>query len=103
MQADLRSRRKTMHDHIGVEVAEQQRRLKKNQTNGPYRRRATEPRQDLLGNDGLDQKKQERAEKDGEGVKGHRDRVVDFSGRQRRFSHRLAATLAPKRPRLPSK
>src|SRR5262252_11053844 len=99
MKADLRSRGKSMHDHVGVEVAEQQRRLKENEARGPYRRRATEPRQDLLGNDRLDQKKQERAEEDRDGVKGHRDGVVDVGGSQRRFSHRLAATLAPMRPK----
>jgi hypothetical protein len=48
------------HDDIGIRVAGQQRRLEENEARCPDGCRASEPRQDLLGDDRLNEEQQER-------------------------------------------
>src|SRR6202049_5397743 len=71
MDSNLRSWRGPPHHQVGVDIAEQESRLKEYQARGPNVGRPAEPRQDLLGHDRLDQEQQKRADKDGGGVEGH--------------------------------
>src|SRR5438270_806680 len=71
MDSNLRSRRCSPHHQVGVSIAEQESRLKEYQARGPNVGRPTEPRQDLLGHDRLNQEQQKRADKDSGGVEGH--------------------------------
>jgi hypothetical protein len=68
MQPGLAARRQVAGRPVSVGITEQQHGLKKNQAGGPYRSRAAEPWQDLLGNDRLDQEQQEGAEENGSSV-----------------------------------
>jgi hypothetical protein len=51
--------------NMGVEIAEQQRNLKKKEADGPDSGGASEPRENDLGDDGFDLKEKECAEKNG--------------------------------------
>jgi len=53
---------------VRIGVAGQQRALEKHQAGGPHRRRAAEPRQDLLGDDRLHQKQQKGRQEDRAGI-----------------------------------
>ena len=71
-QADVQQRLtfggQAARGEIGVEISCQQCALEKYQASGPDGRRAAEPRQDLFGDNRLDQKKQEGRNEDGEGI-----------------------------------
>ena len=64
VHSGLRSHGKASHDEVRVRITDEKRRLEEDETSGPYRGRSAEPRQDLLGDDGLDQEQQERAAED---------------------------------------
>ena len=66
-----------------VDVPEQQDQLEEHQTYRPYPSRSAEPRQDLLGQDRLDQKQQEGRQKDSKGGGEHRVRGLTGSGHDR--------------------
>jgi hypothetical protein len=69
---DRLTARRELADHdVGVEVAGQQRELEEHHAGGPDRGRAAEPRQDLAGDDRLDQEQQERGQRDRGGVQEH--------------------------------
>ena len=56
---------------VGVGVAAEQRRLEKHEAGRPHRGCPAEPRQDLLGDDGLHQEEQKSAEENRRGVQVH--------------------------------
>jgi hypothetical protein len=68
MQYRLGARFELAGGQVRVGVAGEQRYLEKYQTRGPHRGRAAEPRQYLLGNDGLNQEKQKSACENGTSV-----------------------------------
>ena len=74
VQQCLRPWRQPAHRKVGVAVAQQQRGLEKDEARRPHRRGSAEPRQDLLGDDRLEQEEQERAREDRQGVEHRRTR-----------------------------
>src|SRR6185437_12009701 len=60
VQNRLTAQRQAAHDEVRIWVAGEQRRLKEHEARRPYRGRSSEPRQDLLGDDRLDEEEQER-------------------------------------------
>ena len=81
VQRSLPPARQAPGRRIGVGIAREQRALEEHQAGRPHRGRAPEPRQDLLGDDRLDQEQQERTRED-------RQRVEDHSVRDRRWRRR---------------
>ena len=71
VQPSLPSGGQATRDRVRIRVAQEQHRLEEHQAGRPHRRRSSEPRQDLLGHDRLQQEKQKRAEKDRRCVEGH--------------------------------
>ncbi len=65
-RTDCRRERQAPRDNVRVQVAEQQRRLKKHEARGPDRGGASEPREDQFGEQRLEQEEQERAEENRE-------------------------------------
>src|SRR5207244_5504941 len=65
MNAEFRARHKALSGPMRIRVAEQQHKLKKQHAGCPHAGRAAELRQNCFGNDRLDQKQQQRAEKYG--------------------------------------
>src|SRR2546422_5755432 len=64
---------------VGVRVTGEQHALEEHQAGGPDRRRAAEPRQDLLGDDRLNQEQQEGGEEDRRRVRQARQqREADY-------------------------
>ena len=62
---------KAADQQVRVSVARQQRRLEKQHGRGPHGGRATEPRQNNLGDERLHLEQEEGAEKNGGGVEKH--------------------------------
>src|SRR5213079_2393164 len=77
------------HAPVSIRVAQQQRRLKKNEARRPYGGGAAEPRQDLFRDDRLDQKQQERAGEDGDRGEQHGARSNGAAGFTREASHSM--------------
>ncbi len=71
MDHDLPPEGKTAHDAICVSITGEQHALKKHHAGRPDSSGTAKPRQDLLGDDRLNQKQQEGADKNGEGVNEH--------------------------------
>src|SRR5258707_1634849 len=71
MQLRLARRRQPSRDHVGVQIAEQQRALEKYQASGPHRSRPAETRKNQFGEQRFDQKKKKRAEKNRRGEQHH--------------------------------
>ena len=59
-------------DAVRVGIAQQQHRLEKEQAGGPNRGAAAKPRQNHLGDEGLNLEEQERTQEDSQSVKEHR-------------------------------
>src|SRR2546429_7604334 len=84
---------------VGVRVTGEQHALEEPQAGGPARRRAAEPRQDLLGDDRLNQEQQEGGEEDRRRVRQARQQreadylSMDFRGLP--ISAGLRVTLMP--------
>ena len=86
----LAPRREPRANEVRVGVAGEQRDLEEDQARGPHRRGAAEPRQDLLGDDGLDKEQQERRQQDRRGEQQHGWR----GGRRRADSRTGHASIA---------
>ncbi len=71
VQHDLPARGELARGPVRIGVACEQQGLEEHEAGSPHRGRAAEPRQDLLGDDRLDQEQQERAREDREGVESH--------------------------------
>src|SRR2546430_12775666 len=84
---------------VGVRVTGEQHALEEHQAGGPDRRRAAEPRQDLLGDDRLNQEQQEGGEEDRRRVRQARQqREADYLRMDFRvlpISRALRFTLMP--------
>ena len=72
MQSALPSRGEVAHQPMGVEVTQQQQRLKKQHASGPHRCRAAKPGQDHLAHQGLHLEEQKRAQKNRQGIGQYR-------------------------------
>src|SRR6185436_19344168 len=72
MERDLAARREPARRPIRIGIAEEEQELEEHQARRPYRGGAPEPRENLLRYDRLDEKQQERADEDREGVENHR-------------------------------
>src|SRR2546427_10888780 len=78
MEQRLAPRAEAMRE-VGVRVTGEQHALEEHQAGGPDRRRAAEPRQDLLGDDRLNQEQQEGGEEDRRRVRQARQqREADY-------------------------
>src|SRR5205807_10113890 len=84
---------------VGVRVTGEQHALEEHQAGCPHRRRAAEPRQDLLGDDRLNQEQQEGREEDRRRVRqGRQQREADYLSMDFRvlpISAGLRVTLMP--------
>src|SRR5438067_13717147 len=64
---------------VSVGVAREQHALEEHEARRPHARRAAKPRQDLLGDDRLHEKQQERRKEDGRRVRQRRrERIADY-------------------------
>src|SRR3989441_2909145 len=84
---------------VGVRVTGEQHALEEHQAGRPHRRRAAEPRQDLLGDDRLNQEQQEGGKEDRRCVRqGRQQRETDYLSMDFRvlpISAGLRVTLMP--------
>ncbi len=88
-------RRGLANNQVGVRVAQEKRRLEKYEARRPDIRPSSKPRKDLLGHDRLNQKQQERADEDGDGVEGHGTGSVWPRAAERRRRLKLEACILP--------